>query len=213
MVLDWIRQNCEKYRVSPITNVPFFEFAYEVFEEDLDLARNNFRDVSQTALDVGSEVHTAIEKYTDRKILDRGASIIDIVDSLSGQAANAFGAFLEWVDENHFEPIESEKTVYGPNWAGTLDVVCLLNGKKTVIDYKTSKAHYLSEHGPQVAAYRSCEKDVVQHGVLRLDKKTGVPDYKDYTKRYERDLRVFQAAVNLYFTRHPRIAKAAGVPF
>ena len=201
-VVEWIKSNCGQQEIG----------YYLVTDKSLESARKNFREVSQEALDVGSEVHAAIEKYTDRKILDKGASIRDIVDSLSPQAANAFGAFLSWADENKFDPIESEKTVYGWYWAGTEDVVCYLNGKKTVIDYKTSKGHY-PEHRYQIAAYRSCDDDIEHHGVLRLDKATGEPSYKDYSKSYEKDLAVLRAMVNLYFLRHPVVSKRAGVPF
>jgi hypothetical protein len=92
-----------------------------------------------------------------------------------------------------------------------MDWLGMLNGKLTVIDYKVSKKIY-PEHRYQVAAYRSCV-GAEACGILRLDKETGLPEYKDYSKSYEKDLAVFQAMVNLYFLRHPRVAKAAGVPF
>lgn len=211
-VVDWIRQNCRQ--------APFItpETAYLVFESDLESARKNFRDVSQTALDIGSEVHKSIETFT-KILIETGKPLVDcdlhdeIVKDLSPQAANSFGAFLEWADENEFVPIEAEKTVYGPTWAGTLDVECMLNKKHTIIDYKSSKGHYLNTHGPQIAAYRSCVPEAESHGVLRLDKETGEPNYKDYTNRYAKDLATFRAMVNLYFLRHPKLAKAAGVPF
>lgn len=44
-------------------------------------------------------------------------------------------------------------------------------------------------------------------GVLRLDKETGMPNWNDTSKTYEKDLRVFNAMVNLYFERHPIVAK------
>jgi hypothetical protein len=208
MAVEWIRQNCQRLEPGQ----------YMVGDGDLEEARKNFRDVQKEALDVGSETHKAIELFT-KILIQTGKPLNDyelhdeIVNDMSPQAANSFGAFLEWADENEFKPIESELTIYGQYWAGTLDCVCYLRRKKTVIDYKTSKNHYLAEHGPQVAAYRSKVDGAEKHGVLRLDKETGEPDYKDYSKRYSRDLAIFNAAKNLYFLRHPIIARKAGVPF
>jgi hypothetical protein len=102
--------------------------------------------------------------------------------------------------------------VFGDYWGGRLDYYGLFDGKLYVIDFKTSKHHYIHEHGPQIAAYRSAVENVEVEGcgVLRLDKTTGYPDFKDYSKRYEKDLKEFQLMVPLYMHRHPRIARAAG---
>ena len=86
----------------------------------------------------------------------------------------------------------------------------MFDGKKYVIDWKSSKAIYASDYGPQIAAYRSTFDDVEGCGILRLDKLTGEPEWKDFSKRYESDLNIFNKMVELYFARHPIIAKKAG---
>lgn len=218
----WIRKNCEFIEDD---NMDFFN----VSEDDLGSARFAYKDVSQEALDVGSEVHHAIEKYLGG-ILEktRGPEYADdIIDGLSGQSANAFGAFLQWADEHNLKPIALEQTVYGDGWGGTLDFTGYFDGKLYVIDWKSSKAHY-PEMRYQVAAYRwaTTEKnagsivggnrpypsqEVQGCGVLRLDKETGLPDWKDTSKSYEQDLKTFNAMVELFFARHPRIKKGAGL--
>lgn len=182
----WIRENA-----APL------EGGYWIPDENLDKARFNFKETSQTALDVGSEVHAAIEAHLN------GLQ----VSLTSEQAKRAFDAFLEWKDGVELEPIALEQTVWGDRWAGTLDMVCMLNGKKYVVDFKTSKAFYMTEMGAQVAAYRSCVPGAEGSGILRLDKETGMPEFKDFSKRYERDLEVFGKMVELYLLKHPRIAK------
>jgi hypothetical protein len=80
-----------------------------------------------------------------------------------------------------------------------------------VLDWKASKAHYPDSHGPQIAAYASripeCEG---RCGVVRLDKETGLPDFKDYSKKYDRYLKEFNLMIPLYMLRHPIIARKAG---
>jgi len=190
MVCQWIRENTE-----------FFNEAYVVEEDDLEQARFNFRKVSKKALEIGSETHSAIEQW-----LKTGKEPINPQE----QVLSAFVAFLEFYDEHKMKPIELEFSVYGKHWAGTLDYYGWFNDKKYIIDFKTSKNHYISEHGPQIAAYRSAVQDVEGSGILRLDKETGYPDFKDYSSRHEKDLKEFNLMLPLYMHRHPRISKAAG---
>ena len=127
------------------------------------------------------------------------------------QVRAAFVAFLEFYADHKMEPFGLEFSVFGDYWGGTLDYVGKFDGKVYVIDFKTSKAHYVHEHGPQIAAYRSAVKTPVEGcGVLRLDKLTGYPDFKDYSKRYEKDLMEFKLMLPLYLHRHPKIAAGAG---
>lgn len=228
MVCQWLRENCEED-----FNHGSEEKFYEVYEDDLNNARFNFRNVSKEALDVGSEVHNLIERHL------KNQSTTNM--PISTQADKAFNAFLQWKKEHDIEPIAIEKTVYGPHWAGTLDFLGRMNGKLYVIDWKSSKAIY-PEMRYQIAAYRwACEEqakvDTNRHlgvektkttipvetwltefqgrmpsgcGILRLDKETGMPEFKDTSKSYEQDLVIFNAMVELYFARHPRIRKNAG---
>ena len=186
----------------------------------LDQARFSYKTVSQTALDVGSEVHAAIEKYLKGVMVGKGDHSEIWGDSSCEQVANAFNAFLGWMEEHEVKPIALEQKLYGPYWAGTCDFVGWFNGKVYVIDWKTSKAFY-PEMRYQAAAYRwawnhfgdGTDRRIVPAegcGVLRIDKETGIPEWKDTTKSYDKDLRVFNAMVELYMLRHPRISKKAG---
>ena len=198
MVCEWIRKNCPK----PPRGNYLSGNDYCVSEEDLDDARMNYREVSKDALDIGSTVHAAIEEWlkTGNEPKDPRPEVL-----------SAFLAFLEFFDAHNMETIEVEFTVYGDYWAGTLDWYGVYDDKFYVWDWKTSKNHYPNQHGPQIAAYRSRIPAKVEGcGVLRIDKKTGYPDPKDYSKRYLKDLEHFNLMVPLYMHRHPRIAKNCG---
>jgi hypothetical protein len=193
MVVEWVKLNCAKSS----GNFPH----YKVNDEQLNQARFNFREISDEALQVGSAVHAAIEEY----LLTGKEPKTDHPAIIAG-----YLAFIGWMDENRVEPIAIEEKVYGNCWAGTLDLRCLLNGKTYVIDFKTSKAIYADDYGPQIAAYRSTFKDVEGCGILRLDKETGLPEWKDFSNRYEKDLKIFNKMVELFMLRHKIIAKKAG---
>ena len=201
MTVEWIRQNCESSHVGfealgGAINMPNYRL---VTMGDLDQARFNFRDVSQEALDIGSETHDNIEHYlkTGKEPKMENPSVI-----------SAYIAFLEWADSVNLEVIEAEKKVYGKYYAGQLDLKCRINDLCYILDFKTSKAHYI-ENRYQIAAYRATQDDVEGSGVLRLDKETGLPDWKDHSKTHDRDLKVFMAMVDLYYLRHPINAKKA----
>ena len=164
---------------------------YRIFEI-AESARKNFRTVSNKALDVGSRIHEAIETY-----LLHGKEPITKDD----QIISGFLAFLEWKDAHKVEPIKLEYTVYGYDWAGTLDFYGLFDGKKYVIDWKSSKAIY-PEMRYQVAGYRSAVGDCEGCGILRLDKETGLPEWVDTSKTYEEDLSVFNILTDLWWARN-----------
>jgi hypothetical protein len=196
MVCEWIRQNCDIFNH---VNDP--DTVWGVTKEDLDNAKMNYREVSKDALDIGSEVHSAIEHYLKTGIEPK----IENEKVLA-----AFVAFLEWKDEHQLFPLALEETVYGAGFGGMLDYRGIFDGKQYVIDWKSSKAIYASEMGPQIAAYRFVFPDVEGCGILRLDKDTGLPEWKDFSDRYERDLKTFHLMRDLYYQRHPILAKKAG---
>jgi hypothetical protein len=196
MVVEWIRQNCPT-RVIDEQEGPF----YSAFEDELNKARFNYKDVSQEALDVGSAVHDAIEQY-----LKTGKE----PKIENDQVLAGFVAFLEFKDEHKLKPIALEQVVYGEWFGGRVDYYGMFDGKKYVIDWKSSRAIY-PEMRYQTAAYRSCFAEAEGNGILRLDKETGQPEFYDASKSYERDLEIFYTMVKLYYLRHPRLAKKAGV--
>jgi hypothetical protein len=122
------------------------------------------------------------------------------------QVETAFGAFLKWALDVELRPIASEQMGYHPKhrYAGTLDLVAYLKlprwkkPKLYLIDVKAAKGHY-NEHGYQAAAYAECLPYKVDGiGVLRLDKETGLPDFKCYTKQRRLFLKIFLACRKLY---------------
>ena len=203
---DWIAEHCEWEDWDDIepgfykVGISELRKKHKDEKEYPDNARYAHKHHSQKARDIGTEVHNAIEQYFRGKPYTL----------TSPEARNAFVAFLDWKDEHNLKPISLEQTVYGDVdgycWAGTMDIECYLNDKRTVIDHKTSKDFYWDSMGPQIAAYKSLT-DATHCGILRLDKESGMPFYRDRTKYFDRDLRIFKNMVRIYMDRHPVIAK------
>jgi hypothetical protein len=174
-----------------------------------EAARKQFRSVSSKAAGIGTAVHKAVEHY-----LKTGQEPkIDDDQILSG-----FLAFLEWAEEHKLKALATEITLYGENYAGTCDLICTLAGRPFVVDFKTSKqprnGKPYEEWGYQLASYRhAAELDglvpngsATGHGILRLDKESGYPDWYDISEQYEADLKVFQALAKVWWLRHPEHA-------
>jgi hypothetical protein len=121
----------------------------------------------------------------------------------SDQVMSGFLAFLEWLGAHKVQSLDAERTVYGYDWAGTLDLYCKFDGKLYVIDYKSSKAIY-DEMRYQVAGYRSAVGDCEGCGILRLDKETGYPEWVDTSNTYDEDLSVFNLLTHLWWARNPK---------
>src|SRR5690554_1456176 len=70
-------------------------------------------------------------------------------------AKTGFEAFLKWTEQLKIEYVKSEAPVYSRehNYAGTLDAIAIINGRKSLLDFKTSNYIYFDQYMMQVAAY------------------------------------------------------------
>lgn len=79
--------------------------------------------------------------------------------------------FNSFLDEHKLEPIWGEKSFSSDRFGGTVDLYCVLDGKKTILDFKTSKSFY-STHFIQLGAYIQLleqeDLSVEQVAILRL---------------------------------------------
>ncbi len=99
---------------------------------------------------LGSEAHALIQAATLRLLnLDAGAPL-----EPRPEALRAFALWREWFTASGITPVRAEQAVWDcdNDFAGTIDLIGIRNGKYGVIDYKTSKGIYESHH-MQVAAY------------------------------------------------------------
>ena len=174
-------------------------------DESFEASNWAYKEVQEEALDIGSEIHAIIEKY-----IKFGK---DALGNLKDEVQNGFLAFLEWEKATGVKWLESEMTVISKVhcFAGTLDAVAILNDKRYVIDFKSSKGFYAG-YGKQIAAYKLAYEEMTGgridgSGVLRLDKLTGLPQFKDYTKNQDRKTEAFLMLLDFYYADKKRKLK------
>lgn len=119
MVTDHIRINCTKK-----------DGVYQVDDDCLKLAKYAHSTKRDAAGDVGKQVHKWLEDHI--KGHDGPVSV---------QMRPSIEAFLEWEAGAKPEYLASERVCYSleHDFCGTTDTVMLLDGKRTVLDFKTGK--------------------------------------------------------------------------
>lgn len=144
-------------------------------DEMLNDARFNFRKISSRAKSVGGLVHEWIEATL--AILLGGEGIAPPFP-INQQAANSCKAAMDWMSQHKFEPLQPEVKLYSRKHkvAGTMDWPAKVNGRLSIVDWKTSKGIY-DEMILQVDAYACMYEEMTGERVqdcwiVRIDKET-----------------------------------------
>lgn len=86
-------------------------------------------EVLDRAAQRGTAIHNAIENYIEFGVQD-----------IPPQYAGYFEAFVQWWERRKPEPLALERRVYHKilRYAGTADLICMIDGRLTLVDYKSS---------------------------------------------------------------------------
>ena len=133
---------------------------------------------AKDAQDIGIEGHAVLEDCVNADIAN-----IPWPDPAYRVLENAVNQFASWADDLTVKFLAAERVVYSKeyDYAGTVDIVCRINGKLCIADNKFSKGFY-PETYLQLAAYAQAieEEDgekVYDGFILRFDKETGDMEY------------------------------------
>lgn len=146
-----------------ILNKPFIP----LWANSLGWKRKSYKAVLEESSVKGTFVHELIHEY----IFKEGKKFdISDTDKLNFLYEN-INAYKEFEKEHIIKPIWGERSFSTDNYGGTIDFYCNLDGKDTILDFKTSKRFY-SSHFIQLGAYvQLLEKqniNVDQVGILRI---------------------------------------------
>ena len=154
------------------------------------------------AADIGTIVHYLIECHIKGKEADLGDYAANDID----KAETGFLGFLDWekANEPEYKLIEKKLVSESLKVGGTLDMTCIIRGKKCIYDFKTSKGIY-PDHKIQLAAYSKILQEmypqvlVDEHHVIQVSKEDGgVTDHNIPATQIELGWEVFQHCVELY---------------
>ena len=148
---------------------------------------------------VGTLAHAMIEADLSKDSIDRTLYSPQQFDL----AENALLSYYEWKGRHVIEPIFCEKQMVSDKmlYGGTIDCYCMLDGKPTLLDFKTGKAIY-DEYIVQLAAYRNLLEEegfqVDQVRILRVGRdetegfeERSVPDTTKYFAIFRNLLEIY----------------------
>lgn len=138
-LLIWASRLCSDYLLSlPVK---------ERTDDAVKIAVNKHKEKKDEAAAVGTLAHMWAEEYIKK-------GDISIPDD--PQVANAVSWFLERVDNHSIEWLASERFVYSNelNYVGICDAIANIDGKKYLVDFKTSNRIRMLEYGMQTVAYK-----------------------------------------------------------
>lgn len=165
------------------------------------LGINYFDELKRTAK-IGSLVHAICEFYTAKTPIEWEKYTKEEIK----KACKISKRFFEFVSmQDEFKPILSEGAFasdkYG--YGGCIDLICRLNSKITLLDYKTSGAIF-EEMISQVSAYKHLAEEkgykIEQVIILRFGREEAEGyEYREIRKKeLKQGLKVFKSALKLY---------------
>lgn len=142
-LLPWVAKcTAEFWEQNIKPGEPLDEVQIQRLVRESKVAHRNRKDA---AADMGTYVHDWIEKYVtgDQPTPPQNA-----------QLAKAVRAFVKWYESTSIEPLASEQKLCSPTLklAGTVDFIGKIDGKLTIVDWKTGSGIY-PEMFLQMGAY------------------------------------------------------------
>jgi hypothetical protein len=122
----------------------------------------------EEAGDIGSQIHDWCDAFAASKI--EGTTEPEITDDMDQRVLNGISAFLDFYNNHDVKFLEHEKLTYSitHGWVGITDAVAMVDGVKTVIDYKTGKYIYDEQYFQMGQYWISLneEYDYLMHNML-----------------------------------------------
>jgi hypothetical protein len=124
----------------------------EYIDELVALAKKEFEHerIANAAADLGNQVHGLIHHAV---VTQLGGEMPE--PQATDQALFIFAGWREWADRVGLEPLMAEGKIHHPalDYCGTFDLLALVDGQPTILDWKASPRMY-DERRLQSAAYR-----------------------------------------------------------
>ena len=130
--------------------------------------------VIERALEDGSFVHNAIADMWDGKATSSEEIVAQFKPKRSLKVKRSLKAFLDWYEEFQPEHIAHEYVTWHPqyNYAGTVDLKCIIDGEEFLVDFKTSKSVGGKEKA-QIVAYGLADPNPdIKLAILQLGNST-----------------------------------------
>lgn len=115
----------------------------------LNVSRAKYEDIMAHTSEIGTKIHDAVEY-----VYKNNVEVFETDENVSKDALPALNLYREFVETKGIKHLEFEIPVYSQTYgyAGKLDSIIEIQGKKYICDLKTGMFNF--KHGFQVQAYR-----------------------------------------------------------
>lgn len=184
--------------ITGLLNKPFLvTWANRLGLEGIDSSK-----YTDEAATVGTLAHALIQADLQDDTIDRDLYSKQQMDL----AENAVLSFFEWKKRHKIDVVFCEKQMVSDTmrYGGTVDCYCILDGKPTLLDFKTGKAIY-EEYFVQLAAYAELLREngcpVEEVRILRV----GRDETEGFEERSVADTRkwfgIFKHLLDIYYLK------------
>lgn len=176
-----------------ILNKPFIA----KWANSLGWKRQSYDKVLEESANKGTFVHELLHEYLFKEGKKFNISNPDIVNFIYEN----INAFKDFEKQHVLKPIWGEKPWSTNRYGGTVDLYCNLDGKDTILDFKTSKRFY-SSHFIQLGAYTQLLEEhginVDQVAILRV--RDGECDIKIISRdEIQQYIEIFNTLTDLFY--------------
>ena len=176
-----------------ILNKPFIA----KWANSLGWKRQSYDKVLEESANKGTFVHELLHEYLFKEGKKFNISNPDIVNFIYEN----INAFKDFEKQHILKPIWGEKPWSTNRYGGTVDLYCNLDGKDTILDFKTSKRFY-SSHFIQLGAYTQLLEEhginVDQVAILRV--RDGECDIKIISRdEIQQYIEIFNTLTDLFY--------------
>ena len=163
-LLMWASSSASKYIEKQWK--PGRKYTQETINNILKRGKFAYKRIQDKATTIGTNAHEWIEDFVN-DVMQSGnpAPNLDYYElPHSMEAINSVAAFLTWYNDHDVVFLHSEKKVYSRehNFSGTFDLLCLVDGVLTMVDFKTSKDIY-EDYFVQGSAYIQAYHEELLH--------------------------------------------------
>lgn len=156
------------------------------------------------AANVGTLIHALVEGHITGKTVDTSYFTALEIEL----AQNGFYKYLDWEKQHKVEPIFNEKQFVSEKYryGGTLDFYCKVDGKYTLVDFKSGKGIF-NEHFLQVSGYANLLNEnkyrVDQIMILNIGRNEDEPfQHREIPPTtYKKYFDMFKALVKVYYIK------------
>lgn len=203
-LLNWAANQTADRFISLASDQPGGQFDQSGIIRLAEMARETWRDVREQAATIGTHVHAILADALQGKPVVYPELKQD--PWMMGSIQRAVGAGLQFISEHAIRVEEVEKVRWSPRYGfiGTGDLIAYIDGKLSVLDFKTGKGATYPEYYAQTGAYQLAYEEehpgvqIEERWVVRVGKTGQLAHATRYPQHHEGDKAAFLSTLDIW---------------